>query len=107
LEPLWNFGLAKLEAEHRQRIAAVAQEAELRLVIGQLEEFARRVSQGLQEPDWNTRREVVRALVKQVEIDEQEIRIVYRVSPSPFERGPQQGFSQHRWGRFSLPSRRR
>ncbi len=80
--------LAKLEAEYRQRISEAAQEAELRLVIGQLEEFARRVSQGLQEPDWDTRREIVRALVKQVEIDEQEVRIVYRVSPSPFEGAP-------------------
>ena len=73
---------------------------ELRLVIGQLEEFAKRVSQELQEPDWDTRREVVRALVKKVEIDEQEVRIVYRVSPSPFvEGGPQQGSLQHCWGR--------
>src|SRR6516165_8472634 len=95
--------LAKLEAEYRQRIGEAAQEAELRLVIGQLEEFARRVSQGLQEPDWDTRREIVRALVKQVEIEEQEVRIVYRVSPSPFERGPQQGSSQHCWGR-DLPA---
>ena len=91
--------LAKLEDEHRQRIGEAAQEAELRLVIGQLEEFARRVSQGLQEPDWDTRREIVRALVKKVEVDEQEVRIVYRVSPSPFEGGPQQGRSQHCWGR--------
>ncbi len=91
--------LAKLEAEYRQRTGEAAQEADLRLVIGQLEEFARRVSQGLQEPDWDTRREVVRALIKQIEIDEQEVRIVYRVSPSPFERGPQQGSSQHCWGR--------
>jgi hypothetical protein len=58
------------------------------LVIGQLEEFARRVSEELPESSWETRREVVRALVKQVEVDEQEVRIVYRVSPSPFERGP-------------------
>src|ERR1700732_1709807 len=70
-----------------------------RVGIGQLEEFARRVSQELQEPDWETRREVVRALVKRVEIDEQEVRIVYRVSPSPFEGSPQQGRSQHCWGR--------
>ena len=91
--------LAKLEAECRQRIDATTQEAELRLVIGQLEEFARRVSEQLQEPDWATRREVIRALVKKVEIDEQEVRIVYRVSPSPFERGPQHGFSQRCWGR--------
>ncbi len=91
--------LSRLAEEHRQRIGEAAQEAELRLVIGQLEEFARRVSQGLQEPDWATRREVVRALVKKVEIDEQEVRIVYRVSPSPFEKGPQQRSSQHCWGR--------
>jgi site-specific DNA recombinase len=91
--------LSKLEEEHRQRAGEAAQEAELRLVIGQLEEFSSRVSQGLQEPDWDTRREVVRALVKKVEVDEQEIRIVYRVSPSPFEGGPQQGRSQHCWGR--------
>jgi site-specific DNA recombinase len=38
-------------------------------------------------------------LVKKVEIDEQEVRIVYRVSPSPFEGSPQQGSLQHCWGR--------
>src|SRR5208337_1624756 len=91
--------LAKLEDECRQRLDEANQEVELRLVIGQLEEFAKRVSQELQEPDWDTRREVVRALVKKVEVDEQEVRIVYRVSPSPFEGGPQQGSSQHCWGR--------
>jgi site-specific DNA recombinase len=96
--------LAKLEDECRQRLGEATQEAELRLVIGQLEEFARRVSQELQEPDWDTRREVVRALVKKVEIDEQEVRIVYRVSPSPFEGRPQQGYLQHCWGRgFTRP----
>jgi site-specific DNA recombinase len=98
--------LAKLEGEQRQRIGEAAQEAELRLVIGQLEVFASRVSEGLQEPDWDTRREIVRALVKRVEVDEQEVRIVYRVSPSPFEGSPQQGRSQHCWGRDD-PSLRR
>ncbi len=91
--------LAKLEEGRQQRIGAATREAELRLVIGQLEEFARRVSEELQEPSWKTRREVVRALVKQVEVDEQEVRIVYRVSPSPFERRPQRGSLQHCWGR--------
>src|SRR3954464_8848141 len=51
--------LAKLEVEQRQWIGEVAQEAELRLVVGQLEAFASRVSEGLQEPDWDTRREIV------------------------------------------------
>ena len=91
--------LAKLEDDHRQRTGEATREEELRLVIRQLEEFARRVSEGLQEPSWETRREVVRALVKKVEVDEQEVRIVYRVSPSPFEGRPQQGSLQHCWGR--------
>ena len=39
--------LAKLEDECRQRMGEANQEAELRLVIGQLEEFARRVSEEL------------------------------------------------------------
>jgi site-specific DNA recombinase len=95
--------LAKLEGERRERIGEATQEAELRLVIGQLEEFARRVSEGLQEPSWEMRREVVRALVKKVEVDEHEVRIVYRVSPSPFEKRPQQGSLQHCWGR-DLPT---
>jgi site-specific DNA recombinase len=91
--------LARLEDDRRQQIGEANREAELRLVIGQLEEFARRVSEGLQEPSWETRREVIRALVKKVEVDEQEVRIVYRVSPSPFEGRPQQGRLQHCWGR--------
>src|SRR5262245_17209442 len=96
--------LARLEDDRRQRIGEATREAELRLVIGQLEEFARRVSEGLQEPNWETRRDVVRALVKKVEVDEQEMRIVYRVSPSPFEGRPQQGCLQHCWGRgFTRP----
>ncbi len=52
--------LAKLQEEYRQRIGEATQEAELRLVIGQLEEFARRVSQELEGPAWETRREIVR-----------------------------------------------
>ncbi len=91
--------LAKWEGEHRRQMNEAAQEDELWLVIGQLEKFARRVSEELQEPSWETRREIVRALVKKVEIDDQEVRIVYRVSPSPFERGPQQASLQHCWGR--------
>jgi site-specific DNA recombinase len=91
--------LSRLEEERVRKVAEESRESELRLVIGQLEEFARQVSEGLREPDWATQRKIIRALVKQVEIDEGEVRIVYRVSPSPFEGGPQQDGSQHCWGR--------
>jgi site-specific DNA recombinase len=91
--------LSRLEVEQKQKDDEESQESDLRLLIGQLEEFAKRVFEGLQEPEWATRREIIRSLVKQVEVGEEEIRIVYRVSPSPFEFGPQQGHLQHCWGR--------
>jgi site-specific DNA recombinase len=91
--------LSRLESERMRKADDESRESELRLVIGQLEEFAKRVAEGLHEPEWATRREIIRALVKQVELDEGEVRIVYRVSPSPFEGRPQQGSLQHCWGR--------
>jgi len=94
--------LSRLEGEKNQSAAQESQESELRLVIGQLEEFAKRVSDGLKQPKWVTRREIVRALVKQVEIDEGEVRIVYRVSPSPSHRSLQPDSSQHCSGRVCV-----
>jgi len=57
---------------------------ELRLAFGRIEDFAERVSGSLEGADWNTRREVVRALVKRVEVDEASVKVVYRVDPRPF-----------------------
>jgi site-specific DNA recombinase len=83
--------LARLQAEAQERSDAEVQERELRLVIGQLGDFAGRVGSGLQEADWATRRAIVRALVSRVEVDGDAIRIVYRVGPCPFAEGPEGG----------------
>lgn len=91
--------LSRLEDKRKRTVDEESQESELRLVIGQLEEFATRVREELKEPEWTTQREIIRSLGKQVEIDEGEVHIVYRVSPSPFESSPRQGRSQHCWGR--------
>ena len=91
--------LSRLESEHSQTAAQDSEQSELRLVIGQLEEFARRVSDRLKEPEWTTRRELIRALVKQVEIDEAEVRIVYRIGPAQRDGSPERGIFQRRSGR--------
>src|SRR5262249_20542651 len=83
--------LAKLQAEAEAQADAEDQEQELRLVIGHLQEFAERVRRGLDQADWPTRREISRALVKRVEVEEKEVRVVYRVSPSPFVESPNGG----------------
>jgi site-specific DNA recombinase len=91
--------LSRLESEQSQTAAQESQQSELRLLIGQLEEFARRVSDGLKRPEWTTRREIVRALVKHVEIDEGDVRIVYRIGPAPCNGGPERGIFQRCSGR--------
>jgi site-specific DNA recombinase len=48
-----------------------------------LENFAAKVKDGLQQADFATRRSIIRALVKRVEVDEQQLRIVFRVRPIP------------------------
>jgi len=57
-------------------------EGELRLILGRLETFAAKVKTGLQDADFSTRREIIRTLVKRVEVDERHIRVVFRVSPT-------------------------
>jgi len=83
--------LAQLEREAQAQASAEAEAEELRLVIGQLQGFAARVRDGLVQADWCTRREILVALVKRVEVDREEVRVVYRVSPPPFVESPEGG----------------
>ena len=75
-------------------------EGELRLMLGQLETFAAKVSAGLHNADFSTRRDIICALVKRVEVDEQQIRVAFHVSPtrSPSSSGDASHNWQH-WGR--------
>ena len=57
-------------------------EEEVRLILGHLETFAARVKDGLQRADFQARREIIRALVKRIEVDEQQILVVFRVAPT-------------------------
>jgi site-specific DNA recombinase len=92
--------LAQLEAEAQREEERQTAEQELQHLIGELEKFAERVREGLGGADGQTRREVIRALVKRVEIDEAEVRMVYKVSPCPFVEGPERGHFQDRERRY-------
>jgi site-specific DNA recombinase len=54
---------------------------ELFLVISHLEDFAATVNDRLDSIDFNTKREIIRALVKRVEIYKDEVIVVFRVEP--------------------------
>ncbi|MBO0791296.1 MAG: hypothetical protein J2P36_10145 [Ktedonobacteraceae bacterium] len=70
-------------------------EEELVLILGRLETFAVQVKDGLQQADFQTRRDIIRTLVKRVEVDEQQIRVIFRVSPMPFP--PSSDDASHNW----------
>src|SRR5207247_7693606 len=96
--------LSKLKREASTAAKHDAEEQNLHAAIDQLEKFGQRVREGLHEADWNTRRDILRALIKQVEVGTEAIRVVYKVTPRPFDPGPSGGRSQHCWrgGRSSL-----
>ena len=86
-------------AGFRQRLAALEQhrtemqneealQITLSLIIGRLEDFAGRVRDTLSTTDWHQRRELIRLLVKRVEVDMDDINIVFRVSPVPSAPAP-------------------
>ena len=59
--------------------------------------FAALVRNRLEDADWDTRRNVIRTLVRRIEIDGQHIRVVFRVDP-----GPQDGTGALRAGQRCL-----
>jgi site-specific DNA recombinase len=83
--------LTKLEAEAAKQAEHEAQRTEWRWVMGHLQAFADRIQSGLHDADWLTRREILRALVKRVEVDEVQVRVIYRVDSLPFDQGPPEG----------------
>jgi len=54
-----------------------ATEGELRFLVGQFQTFASRVVTNLEEADWDTRRDLIRMLVKRIEIDGADVNIVW------------------------------
>ena len=92
--------------EHAQQLQAQAQQqSDLQLIIGRLEEFGDKVKTGLDKLDWLGRRELIRTLVKRVEIDQERVNVVFRVEEGTFPSGGNNTFSQDCW-RGEAPPRR-
>jgi site-specific DNA recombinase len=75
--------LKQIDEQAQQVKDEASLERELTLILGRLDEFASRVKQGLHAADWTTRRKIIRALVKRVDIDQEQVRVIFRVNPPP------------------------
>jgi len=73
--------VSRLQEQQQAAADAANAERELTLVIGQIEEFAAKVRHGLDDLDWLSTREIIRTLVRRIEIDGDQIELVFRVPP--------------------------
>ncbi len=94
--------LIKQIEEHVQQIQNEAGlQREIRLIIGRLETFSEHIKENLQKAGWSTRREIIRTLVKRVEINQEQIHVIFRIGPNtltnPSDHHPQS--LQHCGGR--------
>ena len=75
--------LQQIERQIEESKRYQAGQYELFLVINRLEEFADAMNGRLSTIDFTTKRDIIRALVKRIEIHKEEIVVVFRVDPDP------------------------
>ena len=101
-EPRVRCAREQRQTLHDQIVALQAEQSgreDLQLIIGQVETFGKRLEGSLEQADWSTRRQVITTLVKQIEIHEENVKIVYRIDSLPFAPAPEGGVLQHCWWR--------
>ena len=101
--------VSQLEAEAAVCQDVAEQTRSLRLVIGKLQTFAELVENRLEAADWATKRDIVRTLVRRIEIDDDHVRVVFRIDPNPSDNRPSRRHLQHcpgRGGALALPDHR-
>jgi site-specific DNA recombinase len=80
--------LARLEGQRQALADEAALHGELQLIIGRLEDFATKLHDGLEAADWASQRDLIRALVKRVEVARDDVNIVFRIDPDPGDADP-------------------
>ena len=80
------------------------QEEQWREVYRYAEDFAEEMKGRLEDADWSKKREILRAVVKRVEVEKTQIRILYKVPARPFVDDPQKGMLQDCCQRRLTPS---
>jgi site-specific DNA recombinase len=93
--------LARLEQEAAAIEDAEAERAILKESLKEFGVFAKRVRSNLSAADLPTKMRILRWLVKRIEVDRDDVRIIYKVSPPPTELGPASPELQHRSKRQS------
>jgi site-specific DNA recombinase len=73
--------LSQIQARHQAALEAAEVERDLSLVISRLEDFSAKVATRLDDLDRVGMQEIIRILVRRIEIDDARIEVVFRVPP--------------------------
>ena len=73
--------LSLIEERRQAAEHAAGLEHDLSLIISRTEDFAAKVVKGLDSLDSNGRREIIRTVVRQIEIDQDNVEVIFRVPP--------------------------
>jgi hypothetical protein len=80
--------ITPLEEPRQQRINVTALQTEIRRIVGRLEDCAAKMDAGLEDADWLSKREMMRALVR-VAVTQEQVHVVCRVDASQGEADPE------------------
>ncbi len=99
---------ASLTQQHAEAKEHEQRQQHYQEVLGEFRDFAKLVLKNLSHADMATKIHIVRLLIRQIEVDLDEVRIIYKVGQRPFDMGPFGGILQHypqrRGGRCSSKS---
>ena len=85
-EPRISQMKSRLEDLKIQEIKCTENElifSDINQVIGKLEEFSKVIQEGLNNVDWSTKREIMRTLIKRVEIHKDNVNVVFKLTDIP------------------------
>src|SRR5262249_36473107 len=81
--------IAHIEAQCEALASEETLRRELHLIVSRLEDFVAQVGRHLDELAWEKKREIIRALVRRVEIGLEQVHVVFRVDALPGEADPE------------------
>ncbi len=71
--------ISRIEAQCQDLANEELLQREMHLIVSRLDEFAHQVGRNLDELDWEKKREIIRALIRRVEIGSEQVQVVFRV----------------------------
>jgi site-specific DNA recombinase len=88
--------LSKVDDQVRRLAEENQNSQQLQLLILRIDEFTAKLKGRLEKIDWNTKRQIIRSLVRRIDIAPDEVNVVFRVASLPFDLAPTGGQSlQH------------